>query len=65
MDAETRKFLEEFRAEVESRFDGLDQRLDDAARERSLMWDALMRLAAPPGSFRTLKEAVEKRRNGA
>lgn len=58
MDAETRKFLEKFRAEMHSRF-------DEAERERSLMWNAIMRLSIGEPLAETnlsLSEAVERRK---
>ena len=50
MDPETRKFLEEFRAEVNTRF-------DEASAERELMWGVLVENTRQ--QHQTLKEAKE------
>ncbi len=50
MDPETRKFLEEFRAEVNNRF-------DEASAERELMWGVLVENTRE--QYRTLKEVRE------
>ena len=50
MDPETRKFLEEFRAEVNTRF-------DEASAERELMWGVLVENTRQ--QHRTLKQERE------
>lgn len=59
MDAETKQFLTEqlasVRKEMNARFDGVDQRLDEASAERELMWGVLVENTRH--QHRMLKEA--------